>query len=67
MSTPCVLELEGVPVPVWQAEFTQIVIVGGSGGGPGGPAAWGSITGTIASQADLSAALAAKVRCRKGS
>ena len=60
MSTPCVLELEGVPVPVWQAEFTQIVIVGGSGGGPGGPAAWGSITGTIASQADLSAALAAK-------
>ena len=30
------------------------------GGGPGGPAAWGSITGNIASQADLMAALAAK-------
>lgn len=60
MSTQCVLELEGVPVPVWRAEFTQIVIDGGSGGGPGGPAAWGSITGNIASQADLMAALAAK-------
>ena len=61
MSTPCVLELEGVPVPVWQAEFTQIVIVGGSGGGPGGPAAWGSITGTLSAQVDLSAALAGKL------
>lgn len=61
MTTPCVLELEGVPIPVWQAEFTLAVIHGGGGGGgPGGPAAWGSITGTIASQADLMAALAAK-------
>ena len=60
MTTPCVLELEGVPIPVWQAEFTLAVIHGGGGGGPGGPAAWGSITGTIASQADLAVALAAK-------
>lgn len=61
MTTPCVLELEGVPIPVWQAEFTLAVIHGGGGGGgPGGPVAWGSITGTIASQSDLAAALAAK-------
>ncbi len=60
MTTPCGLELDGVPIPVWQAEFTLAVIHGGGGGGPGGPAAWGSITGTIASQADLAVALAAK-------
>jgi hypothetical protein len=35
-------------------------VTGSGGGGGGGAAAWGSITGTLASQADLAAALAGK-------
>lgn len=61
MTTPCVLTLEGVDIPVWEAEFTQVVInAGGGGGGGGGPAAWGAIIGTLANQTDLALALAAK-------
>ena len=61
MTTPCVLALEGVDIPVWEAEFTQVVInAGGGGGGGGGPAAWGAIIGTLANQTDLALALAAK-------
>ncbi len=59
MTTPCVLTLEGVDIPVWEAEFTQVVI--NAGGGAGGPAAWGNITGTLSAQVDLSAALAGKL------
>lgn len=58
MTTPCVLTLEGVDIPVWEAEFTQVVI--NAGGGGGGPAAWGAIIGTLANQTDLALALAAK-------
>ena len=61
MTTPCVLTLEGVDIPVWEAEFTQVVInAGGGGGGGGGPVAWGAIIGTLANQTDLALALAAK-------
>lgn len=35
MTTPCVLELEGVPIPVWQAEFAQVLA--GPPGPPGPP------------------------------
>ena len=62
MTTPCVLTLEGVDIPVWEAEFTQVVInAGGGGGGGGGPVAWGAIIGTLANQTDLALALAGKL------
>ena len=38
MTTPCVLELEDVTIPVWQAEFAQVLAGPPGPPGPGGNA-----------------------------
>lgn len=42
-------------------EYWALLAKDGTGGGGGGDAVWGSITGTLENQADLAAALASKV------
>lgn len=49
-----------VAVQILNAGVTVIDNGGGGGGGPGGPVAWGSITGTLSAQADLQTALDGK-------
>ena len=50
MTTPCVLELEGVPIPVWQVEFAHVLA-----GPPGAPGAGLHITGQLPDASQLPA------------
>lgn len=43
-----------------EIELTSVTVLTGPGGGGGGEAVWGSITGTLSSQTDLNSALNSK-------
>ena len=52
--------LEVSPLPAVEVEVSETVIEIETGGGSGGDAVWGSITGELSNQQDLAAALAGK-------